>query len=78
MSNWKVFGPFPYQEALHAGLVPGDGIAVRLYKGNGENPAHHAEILTLMHLDDSGFTASDHHGEFVAYRWEQAVAWEKR
>jgi len=78
MPHWKIFGPFPYKEALHAGLQPGDGIAVRLYKSNGEKPVRRAEILTLTHMDSSGFTASDHHGTFVAYRWEQAVAWEKR
>lgn len=91
---WKRFGFEPYQEAVAARLLPGDGIARRVIvracdeidlrarprkKVPAEKPAEECEQrLELLTMDGGGFTARDPSNVLHACRWDEAVAYERR
>ena len=78
MPDWNIFGRDRYREAVEARLSIGDAVAIRVYTGNGDQPLRRALVLSLVHLDECGFTGRDHKGRYHACQWPQALAWEKR
>lgn len=76
---WTKFGIDPYNQAVAAQLLPGDGIARRVFVFEPPGPARELEQrLELLALDTRGFSGRDPSGMKHACRWDEAVAYEKR